>query len=79
MICSARRWWPVSAFVVALFCCDVAPAVEGVLYDSDYFGIRGSTADGTALVGQRFGGLDGNGDVGVNDFLLLLAAWGPCP
>jgi hypothetical protein len=25
------------------------------------------------------GDLDGDGTVGVNDFLLLLAAWGPCP
>jgi hypothetical protein len=27
----------------------------------------------------RSGDLDGDGSVGVLDFLLLLAAWGPCP
>jgi hypothetical protein len=25
------------------------------------------------------GDIDGGGDVGVTDFLLLLADWGPCP
>jgi hypothetical protein len=27
----------------------------------------------------RLGDLDGDGVVGINDFLALLAAWGPCP
>jgi len=26
-----------------------------------------------------FGDLDGDGVVGINDFLALLANWGPCP
>ncbi|MHC4081085.1 MAG: hypothetical protein ACYTFF_15765 [Planctomycetota bacterium] len=25
------------------------------------------------------GDLDGDGIVGINDFLLMLAVWGPCP
>ncbi len=28
---------------------------------------------------QRPGDLDGDCTVGINDFLMLLAAWGPCP
>jgi len=32
----------------------------------------------TAL-GTCLGDLDGDGVVGVTDFLLLLAVWGPCP
>ncbi len=31
--------------------------------------------DGTSIPGD----LDGDGTVGINDFLDLLAAWGPCP
>ncbi len=27
----------------------------------------------------KFGDIDGDGAVGINDFLGLLAAWGPCP
>ncbi len=30
-------------------------------------------------VGPTLGDLDGDGVVGINDFLALLAAWGPCP
>ncbi len=35
----------------------------------------GLTIGGTV----RIGDLDGDGVVGIDDFLLLLAAWGPCP
>ncbi|MHC4429704.1 MAG: hypothetical protein ACYS0D_14045, partial [Planctomycetota bacterium] len=28
---------------------------------------------------SALGDLDGDGSVGITDFLLLLAAWGPCP
>ena len=30
-------------------------------------------------ISPRLGDLDGDGAVGINDFLALLAAWGPCP
>ena len=36
-------------------------------------------ADSILLVVTSLGDLDGDGIVGINDFLLLLAAWGPCP
>ncbi len=36
-------------------------------------------ADSIALLVTTVGDLDGDGVVGINDFLLLLAAWGPCP
>ncbi len=30
-------------------------------------------------IDQPLGDLDGDCQVGINDFLMLLAAWGPCP
>jgi hypothetical protein len=33
----------------------------------------------TVSVGGPLGDIDGDGSVGVTDFLLMLAAWGPCP
>ncbi|MHC4081150.1 MAG: hypothetical protein ACYS15_02995 [Planctomycetota bacterium] len=36
-------------------------------------------ADSVELHVSLPGDLDGDGVVGINDFLLLLAAWGPCP
>jgi len=36
-------------------------------------------ADSIDLVVTTLGDLDGDGVVGIEDFLLLLAAWGPCP
>ena len=32
----------------------------------------------TVTTGSVVGDLDGDGSVGINDFLMLLAAWGPC-
>jgi hypothetical protein len=41
----------------------------------------GLDADGTGILDacESFGDLDGNGSVGITDFLQLLQAWGPCP
>ena len=36
-------------------------------------------ADSIDLLVTTVGDLDGDGVVGINDFLLLLAAWGACP
>ena len=34
---------------------------------------------GLLFVPRNLGDVDGDGSVGITDFLLLLAAWGPCP
>ena len=41
----------------------------------------GLDADGTGVPDscEAAGDLDGDGQVGITDFLMLLAAWGPCP
>ena len=67
MIRFACPLWAVSAFAIVFSCCSLALAVESELEDSLRFGIQGSISGGTALVGQRFGGTDGNGDVQVFD------------
>jgi hypothetical protein len=38
----------------------------------------GSVAPGEVLTLRRVGDVDGDGDVGVNDFLLMLSDWGAC-
>ena len=42
---------------------------------------HGLDADGTGVPDscEAAGDLDGDGQVGITDFLMLLAAWGPCP
>ena len=67
MMCYARWLWAFSALCIAILHCGIAPGVETVVRDSDYFGIRGSIDEGTALIGQRAGGPTGNGDVQVFD------------
>lgn len=40
------------------------------------------SADGGSVLLDRcgpLGDLDGDGQVGISDFLILLSAWGPCP
>jgi len=62
-------------FAVLVFS-DAALAIEEVVEGTDRFGIRGSIHESTALVGQRFGGTDGNGEVQV--FKLGSETW-PIP
>jgi hypothetical protein len=45
----------------------------------DWAGNEGAGAPRSFHVGGVFGDLDGDDIVGVSDFLLLLASWGPCP
>jgi len=63
----ARSVSAVSVFFIVWLYGSTAPAVVGIFDDSDYFGIRGSIDEGTALLGQRFGGPDGRGDAQVFD------------
>ncbi|HLA83823.1 MAG TPA: dockerin type I domain-containing protein [Thermoguttaceae bacterium] len=74
MISFARRRVAALAFVLPmLLYANAAIAIEGVFGDSGYFGIRGSISESTALVGQRFGGSEGNGEVRVFD--IVDSAW----
>ena len=52
-------------------------ASSGTLYQIDGRNALG-TPQGTAGLGRTFGDLDGDGTVGIVDFLGLLSAWGPC-
>ena len=60
-------------------------AVDGLRNDGAHMSHRGNTrlAEGwlaqLGLAARIPADLDGDGHVGINDFLLLLAAWGPCP
>ena len=63
-----------------------AASVDGVFVtlalpdlDDGLFWYLNQDADSIDLVVTTLGDLDGDGLVGINDFLLLLAAWGPCP
>jgi hypothetical protein len=54
-----------------------APVPPGA-FEVDY--VDGPLGGGPATIRVvPVGDLDGDGIVGVNDFLLLMAAWGPCP
>jgi hypothetical protein len=57
---------------------DLPVPVPPGAYEVDF--VDGPPAGGPATIRiVPIGDLDGDGIVGVNDFLLLLAAWGPCP
>ncbi|MHC4347755.1 MAG: dockerin type I domain-containing protein, partial [Planctomycetota bacterium] len=36
-------------------------------------------ADSVTLLVIKLGDIDGDGSVNIDDFLAMLAAWGPCP
>ncbi len=63
----------------------VDQSVDGLRNDGAHLSHRGNTrlAEGwlpkLGLATQIPADLDGDGLVGILDFLLLLAAWGPCP
>ncbi|MHC4218595.1 MAG: hypothetical protein ACYSU7_09095 [Planctomycetota bacterium] len=58
--------------------------IQFIASDTDPQSVVEAGVDGVKLVrldcgAAPLGDLDGDGIVGVNDFLILLAAWGPCP
>jgi hypothetical protein len=57
---------------------DLPVPVPPGAYAVDY--VDGPPSGGPATIRiVPLGDLDGDGAVGINDFLLMLAAWGPCP
>jgi T5SS/PEP-CTERM-associated repeat protein len=63
-----------------------AASIDGVFesltlpaLDAGLFWHFNQDTDSIDLVVTTLGDLDGDGVVGIEDFLLLLAAWGPCP
>lgn len=67
-----------SMFVLASFCS--SPSFISVSVEYDTPGIS-SDANNNGIPDECEcpADLDGNGNVGVSDLLILLAAWGPCP
>ena len=57
---------------------NIAPPGLYMLFVVDGDGVPSEAAIVQVLTGP-LGDLDGDGSVGIVDFLLLLAAWGPCP
>jgi hypothetical protein len=76
--------WFQKAFPVASF---VDPTdqfqIRFIASDTDPQSVVEAGVDGVELLsvecGEVLGDLDGDGIVGINDFLILLGAWGPCP
>ncbi|MHC4413950.1 MAG: hypothetical protein ACYS0G_01565 [Planctomycetota bacterium] len=53
---------------------------EDGFFDRDELDAGSDPADPQSTPGEAIpGDLDGDGTVGINDLLILLAAWGPCP
>jgi len=53
-------------------------SIDGPIYGTGYFVDSFINFDMVEVGGATPGDIDGDGIVGIDDFLLLLAAWGPC-